>query len=240
MGSKITIAAALLVLSFPVAALAQATGGEGGTASIRTIVVEGRGEASASPDLADLNLAIETHAATAEEASSRNAALAGRVVAALKSKLGDNGKVWTGGYSLTPEYDERPKREKPGIIGYTAQNSITAETADLPILGSLIDSAVAAGANRVNYLNFSLKDDTRARSDAIAKASRDAAAQAQALASALGVRLRRIVKATTVSERRPIQVEEGAGFAMVARAPTPIEPSQLTVPATVSLTYEIE
>jgi len=240
MRSTIAFAAALLLLAFPLAALAEPSDAEPGTASIRTIVVEGHGEASASPDVADLNLAIETHASTAEEASSRNAALAGKVVSALKSKLGDKGKVWTGGYSLNPEYEEHPRREKPNIAGYTAENSITVDTADLAILGSLIDSAVAAGANRVNYLNFSLKDDTKARSEAIAHASRDAAAQAQALAASLGVKLKRVIKASTVSEARPIRMAEAAGFAMAARGPTPIEPSQLTVPATVSLTYEIE
>ncbi|HYB91639.1 MAG TPA: SIMPL domain-containing protein [Candidatus Binataceae bacterium] len=236
MGSRIAIASILVLIAFPLAAFAQPSGE---APSVRAIVVEGHGEAAANPDIADLNLAIEFHAPTAAEASSRNAALAAKVVSALESKLGDKGKVWTGGYSLTPEYDERQKREKPNIVGYKAENSITVETADMAILGSLIDSAVAAGANRVNYVNFSLKDDTKARSEAIAKASRDATAQAQALAAALGVRLKRIIKASTESAERPVRIAQGIG-AVMAMAPTPIEPSQLTVPATVSLTYEIE
>jgi uncharacterized protein YggE len=222
---------ALLTISAPVRA---------GEESARTIVVSGSGEAQARPDVADLNFAIETHAATATEASSRNAALAQKVVDALKAKLAGKGKVWTGGYSLTPDYEQGEHRTKPTIVGYAAQNSITVETGAMDLLGSLIDSAVAAGANRINYLNFSLKDDVRARSQAIAAASRDAQTQAQALAAALGVKLKRVMKATTVSEVRPMPMMERMGVAMAGRAATPIEAGDVSVPATVTLTYEIE
>jgi uncharacterized protein YggE len=163
------------------------------------------------------------------------------VMAVLKSKLGDKGKAWTGGYSLNPDYSQHPGRERPTIIGYNAQNSITVETGDLKGVGALIDSAIAAGANRVNYLNFSLKEDGKARAEAIALASRNAQTQAQALAQALGVRLGRIVKATTVAQVRPIPMERmGVAMAPGVAVTTPVEPGEVTIPATVWLTYEIE
>jgi uncharacterized protein YggE len=208
--------------------------------SARTIVVSGSGEARARPDLANLSFAIETHAPTAAEASSRNAALAQKVIDALKAKLDAKGIVSTGGYSLTPDYEQGEHRTRPRIVGYNAQNSITVQTGALTLVGGLIDSAVAAGANRVNYLNFTLKDDTHARGEAIAAASHDAQAQARALAASLGLKLGRVIKATTVSEARPMPMAQYQGLAMSARAATPIEPGEMTVPATVTLTYEIE
>ena len=42
----------------------------------RTIEVTGNGEAHVAPDVASLNLAIETHAATAQQSAGQNAALA--------------------------------------------------------------------------------------------------------------------------------------------------------------------
>ena len=96
-------------------------------------------------------------------------------------------------------------------------------------------------ANRVNSLSFSVKDDTKPRSEAITIATRDAHAQASALASALGVKLGKVVKATTVSEVRPIPMQRGGmAMAMSAKVATPVEPGEVTVPATVSLTFEIE
>jgi uncharacterized protein len=206
----------------------------------RTIVVSGSGQAQARPDLAELSFAIETHAPTAADASTRNAALAQKIIDALKAALAGKGKVSTGGYSLTPDYEQTQHRTTPRIIGYNAQNSITAQTGAMDLLGKLIDAAVAAGANRVNYLNFSLKDDTHARSEALAAASRDAQAQARALAASLGVKLGRVIKATTVAEVRPMPMPEFRGMAMAAAPSTPIEPGEMTIPATVTLTYEIE
>ena len=207
----------------------------------RTIVVSGNGEASVAPDDAIMDFAIETHAQTATDAARRNAELATKVVAALKSKLAGKGQISTGGYSLNPDYRQHPGDENATIVGYAAQNSIRVETGALDLVGTLIDSAIAAGANRVNYLNFTVKDNVKARAQAIAAATHDAQAQAQALAAALGVRLGRVIKASTEAEVRPMPMMRAMNAGMVAGAvSTPIESGQVTVPANVALTYEIE
>jgi uncharacterized protein YggE len=206
----------------------------------RTIEVTGNGEAHVAPDIAFLNLAIETHAATAQESAGQNAALAQKVVEALTKKLGGKGKVWTGGYSLYPEYNEPKPNEKPVVTGYRAENSITVRTGEIGMLGALIDTAIGAGANRINYLNFTLRDESQARSQAIALAAKDAQAQAESLAKALGVKLGPIVKATTMAEVRPIPMMRMGAAMMAQGAPTPVQPSEVTVPATVSVTYQIE
>ena len=64
--------------------------------------------------------------------------------------------------------------------------------------------------------------------------------QAQALAASLNVKLKQVVKASTVQEPRPIMPMAKMSMAMSANAPTPIEASQISISATVMLTYEIE
>ena len=238
---RLRAAGAGLALAIVIPMLAPAASADSGAnaPAMRTIEVDGIGETRTSPDTADLDLAIDTQAKTAEEAANRNAALAAKVVDALKSRLGIKGTIATGGYSLNPEYDQRAS-EKPRIVGYSAQNTVTVNTGALELVGPLIDCAIAAGANRVNSLGFSVKDNTKARTEAIAIATRDARAQAEALASALGVKLGRVLKATTVSHARPIPVRMGGALAMSASVATPVEPGQLTVPAEVSLIFEIE
>jgi uncharacterized protein YggE len=189
--------------------------------------------------VAFLNLAIETHAVTAQECASLNADLAQKVVKALQAKLDNKGRVWTGGYSLYPEYRDSVDGRKPVIEGYRAENSITVQTPAIDLLGTLIDTAIAAGANRINYLNFDLQDDSRARAEAITLASKDAQSQAQALASSLGVKLKQVVKASTTAEQRPIPVMRMNAMA-AASAPTPVQANEISVPASVTLTYEIE
>ena len=225
-----------IVLAMPAGAVAESGAGP----NQRTIQVAGNGEAQAAPDLAVLSLAIETHASSAADAAGRNGALAQKVSDALRAKLGDKGKTWTGGYSLIPEYENETRpNAKPVIIGYQAQNTITVQTGALDLVGPLIDSAIAAGANRVNSLDFNLRDDTHARNQAIAMAAKDAQAQAQALAAALGLKLGPILSATTVSSVGPQPVMFRAALTSTMGA-TPVQPAEVSVPATVSLTYQIE
>jgi uncharacterized protein len=208
----------------------------------RTIEVTGNGEAHVAPDVASLNLAIETHAATAQQSAGQNAALAQKVVDALNTKLQSKGKVWTGGYSLYPEYNEPRPNEKPVVTGYRAENSITVETGEIGMLGGLIDTAIEAGANRINFLNFTLRDESQARSQAIALAAKNAQTQADSLAKSLGVKLGPVVKATTEAEATPMPMMRMGAMAMSSTmgAPTPVQPNEVTVPATVSITYQIQ
>src|ERR1700730_6715974 len=236
-----TTIAAVALLALAVASHVAAAEGEADP-NQRALQVSGSGETQATPDLAVLSLAIETHAATAAEAAGRNGGLAQKVSDAIRAKLGDKGKTWTGGSSLNPEYSDQSRpNAKPSITGYQAQNTITVQTGALDLVGPLIDAAIAAGANRVNSLDFNLRDDTRARNEAIAKAAKDAQSQAQALAAALGLKLGPIVNATTVSNIGPQPVMFRTERAMGAMsAATPVQPAEVTVPATVSLTYQIQ
>ncbi|MGO9264377.1 MAG: SIMPL domain-containing protein [Candidatus Binataceae bacterium] len=237
MSTKTALIAALILV---VASVVRAAAAESTPSDLHTIEVNGDGSVQAAPDQATLQLAIETHAATAAEAAGSNGALAQKVRDALKAKLQDKGLMWTGGYSLYPDYSEPRNGGEAKIIGYRAQNSITVQTGALELVGPLIDAAIAAGANRVGSLDYDLRDNTKARSEAITRAAKDAEAQAQALAAALAVKLGAVVKATTVSEARPIPVMRMQASPMMASQATPIEAGQVTVPASVSLTYEIE
>jgi uncharacterized protein YggE len=207
----------------------------------RTLEVSGQGEVKATPDMAELGVAIETSGPTAATAASENADLTQKVVVALKSKLGEKGKATTSGYALFAQYNDKPGQDKPRVTGYRADNSIKVETSALELLGPVIDAAIAAGANRIDSLSFKLRDDSTARNAAIGKAAKDAGLQAQALATSLGVHLKRIVHALTGSEPRPLPIQYGmAATRMMAAAPTPIEPNDVSISASVSVTYEIE
>jgi uncharacterized protein len=230
---------AIMSLAFAVAPLCAIAVAQTPASATHTIEVNGNGQSQAAPDLATLEVTIETHAPTAADAAGSNGHLAQKVRDALQEKLGDKGMMWTGGYSLYPEYNEPRNGGKPTITGYRAENSITVETGSLDLVGPLIDAAIAAGANRVNSLDYSLRENSKARSDAITKASKDAQTQAEALAAALRLKLGPIVRASTVAEIRPV-LARGVAMGASIGAPTPIEPGQVTVPATVSLTYEIQ
>src|SRR5260370_21176722 len=90
----------LLALTPPSLALAQSAPE---ASPVPSVEVTGNGEARANPDRATLDIAVETHAATAADAAAANATLSQKVADALKTKLGDTGKIQTGSYTLMPD-----------------------------------------------------------------------------------------------------------------------------------------
>lgn len=209
----------------------------------RTISVMGQGEVSATPDLAVLAIAVETTGATAGAAVAENATRTAAVVAAVKRMLGKEDKLTTTRYALEPRYQPGKPGEaaEPRIIGYIARNEVQLETHKVDDIGQLIDAANAAGANRINGLQFTLSNRNEQLRAALEKAGSEARAQAESVASALGVKLKQVVSATTATV--PIAQPrhfEAMGMSAAVRAPTTVEPGAVTVSATLQVTYEIE
>jgi len=206
----------------------------------RTISVTGQGEVTAAPDLVRLAVAVETTAAKASAAVSENADRSDKVARALKGLMGKDDKLSTTHYSIEPRYEPgKPGQPvEPRIIGYVVHNEVQVETHTINGVGAVIDAAIAAGGNRVSNLQFMLSNRNEQLRAALASAGAEAQAQAESIAKALGVKLKAVVSATTVSA--PIIQPRFAMAAMEARPATPIEPGAVSVSATLQVTYEIE
>ncbi len=209
----------------------------------RTISVTGQAEVNAAPDLALLSVAVETTSARAEDAAKDNAQRSAKISAALKALIGSGDKLTTTRYSLEPRYEpgKGGGDEPPRIIGYVARNEVQVDLHAIDAVGRLIDAAIAAGANRVSNLQFTLSNHNAQLRAALQKAGEEARAQAETVAAALGVTLRRVATATTsippVFQPRRL---EGYGMTAMAAAPSPIEPGEVSVSATLQVSYEIE
>src|SRR4030095_3245136 len=204
-----------------------------------SITVNGEATISAEPDQAQLDIGVVTQARSAPEASKENAERLSRVLAEVKKLLGKGDEVKTSGYSLTPNY-RYPQGGKPEIVGYIASNTVRIKTNTLDLVGKLIDTSMQAGANNMNRLVFTLKDEQGAQLDALRNASAKAKVKAEAIAASLGLKIVKIASITE-GERtiQPIFRQAMSARAEAAQAPTPVEPGTVEVRSTVSLTAEI-
>jgi len=203
--------------------------------------VRASGEAvvSAKPDRAKINIGVASQAPTAQAASAHNAEESTKVIEAIKQALGSGGTVKTSGYSLAPRY-EYPQNQSPHLIGYEATNSVDVTVDELPLLGKVIDAATQAGANNINGISFTLKDDSAVREQALSEAAKKARANAEALARALNVQPGAILEAEP-SELPAVRPRPMPMMAMkVAAGPaTPVEAGDLDIRASVTVTLEV-
>jgi uncharacterized protein len=206
---------------------------------IPSITVTGDAVISAEPNQAQIDIGVVTQARTAPDASKENAERLTRVLTEIKKLLAKDDEVKTSGYSLTPTY-RYPQGGKPEIVGYSASNTVRIKTNHLEIVGRLIDAAMQAGANNVNRLVFTLKDEQAAQLDALRSASAKAKAKAEAVAASLGLKIVKIISVTE-NERavQPVFRQAMAARAEAAAAPTPVEPGTVEVRSTVAMTVEV-
>ena len=209
---------------------------------MRRQIVRATGEAtlSAKPDQARLSVGVVTQAATAEEAMRQNATQTTAVFDALKKIVATGGDIKTLNYSVSPQY-KYEQGHSPEITGYQASNTVEVTLNDLTLVGKVIDGAGHAGSNNINSIAFTLKNDQAVRAKVIAEATKQARANAEAVAQALNVRVIGVASAETIEGGAPRPMRPMFAMAREAMAaPTPVETGTLDVHATVSVTLEVE
>ena len=198
-----------------------------------TIGTTARGESRVTPDRATVNIGVETRAATAAAAARANAERLTRVLDAIKRAGVPESQIRTVGFNVFPEFaHERDK--PPRVTGYRTANTVVVEVRDIARVGVILDTALAAGANAINAINFSSSRVEEARRVALAAAVDKARLDAEALAKAAGGSLGQLVQLTTTDGDRPRPMADFAVSSEAVRAaPTPIEPGEYTVSVSV-------
>lgn len=206
------------------------------------ITVSGTSELTTMPNKAEIYVKIETFEKTAEEAKNANSKISKKVITALENKGVKNADIETSQFYLSPRYSWDEKTGKSEIDGYTLTNVLKVTTLDLDKVGNLVDTAVNSGANGIDNVIFGLTKDREKeiKSEALVRASEEAKVKAEALATRLGVNLKRIA---SISESSFSYIPYAYRFAAVekvmAAEETQISPQKLEVSATVNLAYEI-
>jgi uncharacterized protein YggE len=231
--TRLAVLALALVGAAAIFAVAQLETAQSQSSPPNEITVTGMGSVLAVPDRADYSFGVETTAKTASQALAGNAAAMRRVIAALRAAGVAEADIQTQQVSIAPRYNQNGQK----IIGYSAQNSVTAKVRTIDRVATVIEGAVRAGANQV-YGPALLRSD---RADfyrrALRSAIEDARSKGQSLAEATGLTLGRIVAVAEIGPTSSSAPLPGSGLAQGSSPP--IEPGTSEIQASVSGTFAV-
>jgi uncharacterized protein len=209
-------------------------------AQARRAVVVSYGDATitANPDQVKVSVGVTTRANTAQDAAAQNASSVTALITALQQALGTKGDIKTIGYSVSPNYTY-PPNATPVLNGYTASNTLDVTSSDIANIGKVIDAATTAGANSVQSLRFSVKDELPLRSQALRQATLNARTKADAIAIGVSLRVGSVVSVQEGYTSQIVQPRSLAGTAPAAAPTTPVEPGLVQITASVTLELEL-
>lgn len=208
-----------------------------------TIAVEGEGKLVAVPDLATIDLGVQTEKTAVSAAQKENTEKMNRITEALKKEGVKADDLQTTNYQIVPQYDYNEGRSK--LRGYLVVQNLNVKVRDLNKLGRLLEIAGSLGANQVGGLNFTIDEPEKYNNEARAKAIVDAKEKAVVLAKSLGVRLGKIRTFNESVGGTPpppiFYAKEAFGVGVGGDAPAPtIEKGSLEVVSRVTIIYEIK
>jgi uncharacterized protein YggE len=234
MRTKLSIFVLGLVLALVLSACGTAA------AQPRTLNVSGNGTVYLTPDIAYIYIGVHTEEPVIATAVSNNNTQTQALVDALKNAGVAAVDLQTSNFNvyLTQSYDKLTGQSTGS--NYGVDNTVYGTVRDLTKLGSLLNTAVSAGANNINSITFDVADKTAAMAQARQKAMANASSLASELAQTAGVMLGEI-QAVSYSDNSPIPYYGmGGGGASAPNVSVPIQPGLTQITVTVSVTYTIK
>ena len=205
-----------------------------------TITVQGLGSVMVKSDRAGICLGVRETDKELMAAQNRVNEKIAAIIEALKAMDVAEEAISTNGIGIYPNYNYD---ENDSISGYTASNTLYVTVADVGNTGAYIDAAFAAGANSLDYVEFSAVETEEAAAQALRLAVDSAKAKAGVLAEAAGLKLGDILEIRDSADSgyvngdfyaKNVAAEEDAG------AGTGVLAGMQNVSATVSITFALE
>lgn len=237
------IIALLIILGM--AAVGAVSAASDSTDNDKVIHSTGTGNVIGTPDRAQVTFSVKTENTDVKQAQADNAVKMTKVIDALVASDVPRDALKTTGYNIYPIYEDSNGILSPKIKTYQVTNTLTVTLHDVSKTGEVIDVAVANGINQASSIQFMLSDEqsqvlrTKALQDAVSRARADA----DTVAGAMGTAITGVKNADISAGYSPVLYQnyqyDTVGAAMKSAAPTPVQPGDITVSATVTITYNI-
>ena len=237
-----------LLLALFAFALAFPARAQDSTEMRRTISVSGEGLLRVEPDQATARFGVVTQAASPDSARLQNAEAARRAMNALRDLGVADRKLRLETLRLQPAYEYNPETRQQEEVGYEAVREVVVEIDSLDLLPTVIAEVVDKGANRLQGIEYGLRDRHAARDAALEEAVRDAQEKAGLMAGTLGLQLGPVMQIAEQSfnfPRATVQMAMDQGVRATAKAeaapvPEAYAAGEMEVNANVQVVFLLE
>lgn len=203
---------------------------------IRTITVNGEGSTTVPPNYALLQIEVTTDGSEVEEAQRRNAAIMNQVIQSIIGLDIPRENIQTAAYNIFPRYDYVDGKQV--FRGYEVTNAISVKVPDISMVGKVIDTAVANGANRISSIEFRLDDEEVYYQRALSKALANAQLKSKTIAETMRLSVSpQAIEIVEDKEGSPI-VPYRAMLLESSTGATPIEQGVITIIARVTVKFQ--
>lgn len=203
------------------------------------ILVTGSATVQSPPDLATLQVGVQSFAETAQQATADNNLKVEKIITSLKNKGLTDKDMETNSFNISPQREYK-NNKPPVVIGFNVTNMLAIKIRDLDRVGELMQATIDNGANTINGLTFSIEDPTPLRQKARRAAMEDALSRAEILAEAIDVEVGKPISIQELSYGGPV-VQAGAIAELAMDAKVPIQaPNNLGTKIDLQVRFEIK
>lgn len=207
----------------------------------KTISVSSEGSVKVKPDMASINVGVQTENKSSKVAQQENTTKMNKVMEVLKGlKIADT-DIKTSQYTIYPIETYSEKDQRSFITGYRVINTLEITIKDITKVGAVIDAVTANDANTVSNIQFTVADPDKYYLQALENATGKAKAKADVLAKQFGIKIGNPsqINETSGGYNPPIMYSSmDAVKARAESAPaTSISSGELEIRASVGLVY---
>ncbi len=212
--------------------------------------VSGRGEAYASPDVAQLTFIVEKEAKTVKESNTFVDEKMAKIVSFLKEQKIDEKDIKTVNNSFYPVYDYPqclmyPCTQTQKLRGYTTSRSIEVKVRSIDNAAAITEGLAMLEVTNLQGPNFIVDDTDKVNQEARDKAIENAREKANQLAKSLGVKIVRVVNFSESTDGgyppQPMMYGKGGADMAVLQSASPesLPEGQNKYISNVTIVYEI-
>ncbi len=210
---------------------------------VRSITVQGEGEIQATPDEASLHFTLQNESRNLNMAKEANNKAVQKILAIIKPFGIADKDIQTSRLQLYPQYDYTDGSRR--FRTYQISRGLSITIRKLGDAERITDALIQGGVEQVEQLQYGFADTQALQQQALMKATANAKAKAQKLATSLQTELGQVisiqeggVSAPPMTFAAPMMMRAKADMAMES-APAPM-PGEQAVTATVSVTFALK